>query len=1514
MTLSYAELQARSKALAVAFKDLCGDDAGIAAVWLPRSHQDFLPMLLALSRCNICFALMSTDLKDEELQRQRNQHILKVLTPSFLVVSDQGLPDAAVVVDSTILEIVPEGLRHMDSQGERHLAGKPAPPQAAGALCLLFTGGTFRGRCVVVTHAMVEHEWQNYSECLEVQFPLRIAAHTSVYWGASALGQLSIALAFGGCAVLCEVPDTEDFRRIITDEAVNTIGLVPDQLKLLADDPCVELQDIEAVFIWGEKLPVNVAQRWSHHPKAKLRELLVSTEYWLSFYSAPLEGIGRHKIVKGVEILIVDELGQPVQDGTGELLIHGKMVTAGLVGPETSEATSSFTEIDGKRYFRTRDLVQKWPDGTLEFRGRADMTMKQGGQWVDLVSVESKLQKLHGIEEVAVLSDPGGSSMLHAFLVMRNTNEEELVNVFQEARRILPRGRIHTLCSLPRHHVTRKVDLRKLAELAKGHAESWPLNPESTPSQLIIDRARQKVREHLCWTLLALLTALVWDFKSFIRLKRPSAFAALGLILLPYMHLGFLHAVDADSSLGNCAVALSDNCPMGIWGAMFLSFLSRGTVEWWFDNKRAHVGLSNRYMGFSQLLHLAPNLFVGLWAGFGACQSIRRGRLLAYPLVFWSGIGHRLQYDLERWCTIRYWKWYIFDVVGAAPKWIFHRFFPQAGSRDEVQGDEVQGVQNGDEAAEAAAPAENVEAELAELICSFCSRRMVAAWPPPLIAEKFPLLPPATVNGCNDRNGEPICWSCWVPASAAAEAECRLLAEQLLKDEDSAEKEIHREGKQGVEGESEDQIWTPEEKNQYDRWWWKNKTVDYVELKQSAEELKQSAPGPVLADIKDPQQRKVYKIVQDVLRTEVTDNMSFHGLDSLVLGSLLLRLRAEFGVSLSISQLRNASPQELSQLLEQALELQPQDSQNGTNSGNMDPDREYTVWFSPGQYFPMGGWVLRKDGEICCDKLEEAAWQVISRHNALRAFPADPLRLLSFILDTAVLFTLVSRLLDRNPMTRWIRQCISWALKYSWARVVVRAPEALYGPGGRGGPGLQRPLVQISVTDQQAAEHHLKHRRQILSQTGSPVDIALVQLNARLEGLWVYGANGGMGDFCILASEKDSLGDSTLLMVDRNRKEAARLCGPTDSGWIPPPYGFPALLSGRLHPAEAEDGGGVIWLRLKASNHLAILWRKSASAKPRRYEAFHMPGEELRHRVFNYLVVHAMHIIADGQSYEAIVGDLLSLYSDTKVPPILSNGLAILQTRLFDALDASDPGKHPQLCSLRGSQWRCTKTGYGHILGFRKSVLSSLQLVASRHSVPFDAALLALTAIAVANATGVEQLEFTLYVPLRDGVGEAGLCGLFADWRVLSIEVDKATATVLGVIQQVGHKIRCRQWAVYNALEKPEALMVNFQLLDSAQPSSRAGFTQIGEELWRIGECMKEDVRNNDPLPRIPQPMSFVIEEGDKETWWLLINCCYRDYPPPILRRMLKAFQDAAEAFVNNPTAKAHITFPDNFY
>ena len=127
--------------------------------------------------------------------------------------------------------------------------------------------------------------------------------------------------------------------------------------------------------------------------------------------------------------------------------------------------------------------------------------------------------------------------------------------------------------------------------------------------------------------------------------------------------------------------------------------------------------------------------------------------------------------------------------------------------------------------------------------------------------------------------------------------------------------------------------------------------------------------------------------------------------------------------------------------------------------------------------------------------------------------------------------------------------------------------------------------------------------------------------------------------------------------------------GPADDEWIPPPYGFPALLSARVRPT------GVLWLRIKSSRHLTVLWkpckqsalfslclrsvspskmnsdsptstgfpsfshanlRKSSrsATQYRRFDAFRMPGSHVN-SVFSYLVVHAMHTIADGGSFEA---------------------------------------------------------------------------------------------------------------------------------------------------------------------------------------------------------------------------------------------------------------------------------------
>ena len=948
----------------------------------------------------------------------------------------EGVPgELQLHVECRILKLAVEGFKGGQESMAVPMAVPIAVPMAhafSTAFCVLFTGGTFRSRCVVVSHAMLEHESARYSECVKIEFPLRITCHTSVYWGASLLGQISIALAFGGCAVLCEVPLIEDFKAVLQEEQVNAIGLVPDQLKLLAEDPSKELPNIRVVFSWGEKLPMNVARRWATHG-ARLRELLVSTEYWLSFWSAPLEGLKGHHIVSGVETLVLDE-GRLAD--VGELFIRGPMVTPGYLGCDESP----FIEFQGKSYFRTRDLVQRWPDGSLEFRGRADMTMKQRGQWVDLFTMQSKLEALEAVEESALLPCPEGGATIHIFLVLKVSNAEDVGRVIQGARRLID-GEVHTLSILPRHPVTQKVDVRALKALVKKNQETWPLNPAASADAVTLNRGREKLREIFLWTAVALLAGLSWDLQH---LRR----SFLGIFMLPYMHLSFLHAVDEDTLLGRFMSAAAEKMPMGIWGTMFLTLLSRSLSSVLRDRLRPR--------GLKELLcawNVASKMLLGGWLTHGVLKSWQRGRLFQYVVVFWWGIGHRLQYDLERWCTWRYWKWY------------FQAFFtsPEAETHERRER-EVK---------------KEAEEEAESLRCSMCCRSMETAWPPPVIPEKFALIrQPTNVFGSKDRLGNPICWGCWVLSSSAACEEGHELAKSLLTEHEGGEEDQEQVEESTWCEWARQQPKNQEEKWQYDTWWWRNKTVDYVDLKASQKEKIECR-----AEASDPKLRQIYKVLQDILRTDVRDDLPFHSLDSLALGLLVGRLRAQFGVNLSITQLRNASPQDLPQMIQEAASVDglavPQE------------DEEYAVWFSPGQYFPMGGWVLRKDGEIDCERMKDSAAQVVLRHAALRAVPSDPLRLLSFVLDTAVMFTLAARLLDRNVVTRQLRRLVSWALRHSWSRIAIKKPDIYPN---------STPLVHLTVTDQQAAEAHAKERRSLLAKSGNPLDIALIQVCVQLEG------------------------------------------------------------------------------------------------------------------------------------------------------------------------------------------------------------------------------------------------------------------------------------------------------------------------------------------------------------------------------------------------------------------------------
>jgi nonribosomal peptide synthetase protein VioO len=87
--------------------------------------------------------------------------------------------------------------------------------------------------------------------------------------------------------------------------------------------------------------------------------------------------------------------------GEGELLIGGPSLAAGYRGlPQATDAR--FVTIEGRRYFRTGDRVDRMPDGSLLLDGRIDHEIKIRGIRVDPAEVEAHIAGHPAVSAVAV--------------------------------------------------------------------------------------------------------------------------------------------------------------------------------------------------------------------------------------------------------------------------------------------------------------------------------------------------------------------------------------------------------------------------------------------------------------------------------------------------------------------------------------------------------------------------------------------------------------------------------------------------------------------------------------------------------------------------------------------------------------------------------------------------------------------------------------------------------------------------------------------------------------------------------------------------------------------------------------------------------------------------------------------------------------------------------------------------------------------------------------------------------
>jgi amino acid adenylation domain-containing protein len=168
---------------------------------------------------------------------------------------------------------------------------------------------------------------------------------------------------------------------------------------------------------------------------------------------------------------VVDEDGLDVPAGSlGELVIAGPGVMRGYFGQPELTAAAFLADAEGRRWYRTGDLVIDDGSGCFQFRGRRDRMIKRRGYRIELGEIESAFYRHDGVDRAAVVAraDEAGVSIA-AFVALKPDRKRSIIAMKRHCTVYLPHymvpDTITFVDSLPATS-TDKVDYQRLKSMA----------------------------------------------------------------------------------------------------------------------------------------------------------------------------------------------------------------------------------------------------------------------------------------------------------------------------------------------------------------------------------------------------------------------------------------------------------------------------------------------------------------------------------------------------------------------------------------------------------------------------------------------------------------------------------------------------------------------------------------------------------------------------------------------------------------------------------------------------------------------------------------------------------------------------------------------------------------------------------------------------------------------------------------------------------------------------------------
>jgi D-alanine--poly(phosphoribitol) ligase subunit 1 len=264
----------------------------------------------------------------------------------------------------------------------------------------------------------------------------------------------NIFTAWNSGSAVCVVPAAESMapRDFLKAEAITawfstpSVAVFLEQMKMLRPGAFPALR---YTMFGGDGLPVTTADRWVEAaPNGSLENIYGPTEITVACTGGTYAGyqtitpnrgiVAIGTAFTGTELRVVDaedrELGT---DEPGELLIGGPQVGIGYwKDPEQTEAR--FPWIDGRRWYRSGDVVYRDATGLYHFQSRVDNQVKVRGYRVELGEIEAHLREVCSSNSVVAVPWPASHGTVSGIVAFVSGTEQTPAQIQQQLRERLP--------------------------------------------------------------------------------------------------------------------------------------------------------------------------------------------------------------------------------------------------------------------------------------------------------------------------------------------------------------------------------------------------------------------------------------------------------------------------------------------------------------------------------------------------------------------------------------------------------------------------------------------------------------------------------------------------------------------------------------------------------------------------------------------------------------------------------------------------------------------------------------------------------------------------------------------------------------------------------------------------------------------------------------------------------------------------------------------------------------------